>query len=247
LLRFAEANPIADTAGVEDGHGGTGGDAEVLSGACEEAGESAGLYAQQASKRNLRKVFGPGCADVGISRNELLFRLADIGAALQQGRGKAWRNGGRREEIGNCFTARDGAGDFRGQKAQQIFELFDLALGGGDLGSGSVEKLFSLANIERGGYSALTADLGEFQTALRNSDGTAADGEFIVSFAKEQVIVGDVAHQRGNNGAAAFFGGQILGAGGFGEAAQAAPYVQFPGEIEAGGSVIDIEVGATGN
>ena len=96
----------------------------------------------------MRIVGGAGDADLGVSGDEELFGLADIGAALEKLRGEASGDFGRVRLLGEPQAAGDGAWIVSEESANEILFLLNAAFEVGYLFAGCVDKLFGLADVE---------------------------------------------------------------------------------------------------
>ncbi len=119
------------------------------------------------------------------------------------------------------------------QQAQHVLALRDGPFSGRDLRARRMDQLLRLADIEAGSGAALVAQFDQIQAVLRQSQGLLADLQFEVLFQKLEIAFHHVGDQRHAHRAPPLFAGQIAGARSFGQSAQAAPDVQFPGKRRA--------------
>ena len=82
---------------------------------------------------------------------------------------------------------------------------------------------------------------------MRRASGLAADIQLRVLLQQLEIGVHHIGDQRDLHGAPALFAGQIIGARRFGQAAQAAPHIQLPGERRPERGVGGAQLRARGN
>ncbi len=122
--------------------------------------------------------------------------------------------------------------------------LLDVPLGAGDLCRGGIQELLGLVHVQPRGGAPVVTQLDEFEIVRGDIARAARDIEFQIRLAQSEVPAGDVADQRHDDTAPAFFGRQILRPSRFLQTAHPAPEVQFPGERRPRLRVADIERGA---
>jgi len=195
-----------------------------------ERGKFGADLAQKRSETELRKEIGDSNTNLGAGGAQVLFCLANVGPALEQGRRKAERNFGGRLLKETVFT-RHGAGISAEQNVDAILGDDDLAFKVGDGCGGGGEGGFGGGSFELGNNAALEALAEDAQAFAKGIGGAFCDFESAVK--REQFEIGgsDFAHNGNHEVAAGFLAGEELGAGGFVQAANAAPEIDFPGGV----------------
>jgi hypothetical protein len=156
--------------------------------ALEEAGDRSAGCAELSGERDLGEIGGLGDTDVGIRGNEALLAGENIGAALQQGRGKAGGDLGLMGLIDEREAAIDRAGVSAEQDADLVFGLGDGLVAGDDLGLCLLEEHLGLVDVGDGGVSTLELDGVKSEDVLVGGDGLLRDVQLKVKVAK--LVVG---------------------------------------------------------
>jgi hypothetical protein len=165
-----------------------------------------------------------------LAQLRLQERVSVVQLYRALGGGQAGRHLRGNRDLFQLAPARLGRWSAALQQAKLVFALCNSMFGGRDLRTGGVEQLLRLADIETGGRPALSAQFHQIQTVLGDPQGLAADLQLKILFQQLEVSLHHVGDQRNAHRAPAFFAGQIAGARGFGEPAQAAPDIQLPGK-----------------
>lgn len=175
--------------------------------------------AEQAGQRNGREIGRPGDANVGVRRDELLFRLANVGPPLQQFGGQARRRGRLRQSVERP-SPRNRVGIAPDQQADGVLALSDGGFQLRDLDRRRLILRLRLAHVQFRGQAGLEPKPGDAQRFGAGLQGAAADRQLLIQRAQLDVVVGHARHQRQNHRAPGFLGRQQISLRRFGGAAR---------------------------
>ena len=170
---------------------------------------------------------GLGDADGGASGGGESFGLGDVRTTGEEFRGQTWRRGRRwwegeiagwESEIRGSLAAEDGEGMFH--ESSDALDLDEFGFGVGDLG-------FGPRDIRLGTETTREACLAGVQEAAANGNGTVEGLNFGVEGTDLEIEPGDVSADGEGDGLLGGFLRFKLGLGGFVEAADPTPEVQF--------------------
>ena len=180
-----------------------------------EVGErtaSAERTAARPSQRNLREKRRLGDPNFRVRRNQVLFRLANIRPALEDGRRKAGRHFRRQRLLHQRKPARHVLRIIAQQNADGVLLLTNLPFQVRNSGVGSVENLLCLEHIQFCRHSMVEPQPGEFDRGYLSLDRIPCDLQFQIEFEQREVIGGNVTDQSQYDRLACIFRGQQLGA-----------------------------------
>ena len=95
---------------------------------------------------------------------------------------------------------------------------------------GAADQLLGLAKIEQRGDSPALPVLHQAQRFAPRVESALRDLQLVVELQQAEIVGGDIADERGDDGFAILFGIQQTGARGFGRAAEASPEIDFEGQ-----------------
>src|ERR1700739_2496938 len=128
LPGLGQTNSRAEPAPCKDGLCQRCAEAPRSRGPGEQIAQGRTLKSTGGTERNLRKISGARNSDLGMRRNQLLFCLSNVRAALKQRRGKPGRNFGGLALFGKSPAAWDITGILTEQNAEKVFLSLDLLL-----------------------------------------------------------------------------------------------------------------------
>ena len=130
------------------------------------------------------------------------------------------------------------------EEADLVFLQGDLAAQFGNGGGGGGQRGLGGGGFQFGGDAAAEAVAENAQALAKGVGGLLGDGQLFVQGEQLEVRLGDAGDEADQDVAAGFLGGEELGAGGFVEAADAAPKINFPGDVA--GEVVAFAGGGAG-
>ena len=179
----------------------------------------------------MRKELSFGDSDVGVRGNQDLFRLANIGPALDDRRWKARRNFRRKCLLDQRNPARDVLRIIAEQDADGVFFLGNLSLQVGDLRIRGIEHLLSLEHIQLRGDAVIEPQVGKFDRIGLGLDRLSRDRELQVELQQREIVARHIADEGQYDDLARIFGGQELGACCFVGAAQLSEEIQLESRV----------------
>ena len=189
-------------------------------------------FAQEGRQPDLRKEIREARADVGVGGNERLLRLKDIRPALQQRAGQTGRNFHRKRRQVRQRPARDRAGIAAEQEVDLVLGRRDLQFELRNARGGIRHRGGGAVGFELGGDAVDPPVVENPVAAGVGVGGGALDRQLLVQVEQIEIGGGDIADQRDRHAAAGFVRGEVLGASGLGQAADASPEINFPHGVQ---------------
>ena len=184
--------------------------------------------AEDAGQVELGKELRLGDAHLRVGADQLLFDLAEVGPALEQGGGQP----GRHRGDDGLSVHRRAAWNRRGRLAEKDADLVllrdDPVLELGDVRLRPAQRALGPGGLELGGQPEPQAILEQVVGALKRLGAVARDLDLHVQREQLEVRLSQVADQRQPHAAPRLFGGQQVRARGLVGSADAPPDVQLP-------------------
>ena len=190
------------------------------------------MISARGGQRDLRKVVCFGDADLRVRSDQLLLRLEDVRAALEQTTTEVPQElpvdvAGRRAS----FLERRSRGFFPTRMLMK-FSCCSIRCSRSGSRRRGEDELFSLSHIEHGRGAAVGKDLSQSQRVLSRGERLARDLQFEVLFAQLKIGARNIADQRADDLTLRPLLREQVGPGGLGRAPEFAPKIQLPRERE---------------